>query len=41
MYYSRLSLFVKYDVILKFVPVVWQAGVTPLQRRQCLCYTYS
>jgi hypothetical protein len=41
MYYSRLRLFVKDDVILNFVLYVWQAGVTPFQRRQSLCYVYS
>jgi hypothetical protein len=38
MYYYRLSLFVKYDVTLKFCLVVWQAGITPFQKGQCLCY---
>jgi len=41
MYYSRMSFFVKYDVILNFDLVVWQAGFTSFQRRQSLCYTYS
>jgi len=42
MYFSRLSFFVKYNVILNFSLVVWQAGgVTPFPRRQSLCYTYS
>ena len=38
MYYSRLRIFVKCNVILNFGLVVWQAGVTPFQRRQSVLH---